>query len=129
MVGEDTTMTMNCDHDKQNTAIYCDYSVGGENAISTTYMASGADISFVTATITKGAEMLASGNAESTGDATVTSGSAKPTGSATGTESKTDGATPTETGSGASPTSTGAACKFGLEGSALLALAGIAVFL
>nr|QSQ85920.1 NRPS [Preussia typharum] len=128
---QSATMTMNCDHDKQNSAIYCDYSVGGagaENPISTTLNFSGTEIQSVTATVTKGAELLTK-EASATEGLTVIEGSKTPTASMpTVTGSGITGvATPIVTQSGVAPSqSTGAAYRFGVEGSAVLALVGAA---
>lgn len=119
------TMMLSCDHNTKETAVTCDVDVDGPNAAKSMMVVSGTDLPFVTATVTKGAAMLA---------AAATATASAPT--ATGTQASTSikgiegyvseiGSTPTASSS--VPEFTGAAYRLGVEGSALLALAGAAV--
>ena len=128
------TMTYSCDHNTKAKEVTCAVSMGGSEAndpgVSTAVL-SGTDVAFGTATVTAGASLLtATGGAQQSAPASSglkTSATAKQTASvsgATGTAAQQSGAT--ASGSGAAPESTGAAYRFGIEGSALLALAGAA---
>lgn len=102
---------------------------GGNDPTVTSTVFSGSEIAFLTATITAGAEKLAaqtgsaasSGSSGSSGMATSTSAS----GTGASAAGKPSGAA-NATGSAAPEQSTGAAFRYGVEGSALLALAGAA---
>jgi hypothetical protein len=100
---------------------------------------SGTDVEFLSATIVKGAELLsATGSAASTSNGRpasttiVTSATSASTGlmmaigSAPAKMTSMASASPTASGSSPATASTGAAVKFGIEGSALLALVGAA---
>ncbi|KAF2114263.1 hypothetical protein BDV96DRAFT_577859 [Lophiotrema nucula] len=109
-VQDEVEMTLSCV--SATSQMSCYISVGGSSANDpgeTSAVLTGTDAAFLTATITAGAQKLsATGGSKSSGSAGST-----PTGTGA-------------TGSAATPASTGAAYKFGVEGSALLALAGAA---
>jgi hypothetical protein len=105
-----------------------------------TAVLSGSDVAFIQATVVEGAELLsggASATASASGSAAAASASASASAAPTSSGIKTSIASSTAvagshashaasaTGSSA-PQSTGAAARFGIEGAALLALAGAA---
>jgi hypothetical protein len=114
------TMTYSCNHNTKASEITCAASMGGSGAndpgVSTAVL-SGSDIAFVTASVTSGADLLsATGGAKESTTASATG--------ASGTAAQKSGSS--TTASGAAPENTGAAYRFGVEGSALLVLAGAA---
>jgi hypothetical protein len=122
------TMTYSCEHNTKAKTVDCDISMGGDEANSPTtehIKFTGTEIGFAKATITKGAELLTKGGDETQTTATATAGGQSP-GSPSATGSAQVSGSPSGTASGAVPESTGAAYRFGLEGSALLAMAGAA---
>jgi hypothetical protein len=145
IVDEDAfTISFSCDHNTQAEQLTCAVSVGGDDVSSgtdfgdagtTTSVLSGTDIASFSATVTAGAELLSasgvaqSGSAQPSGSSAASSpGSrtltASPSGTAAaGSQASSTGASATGT---AAPQHTGAAYRFGVEGSALLALAGAA---
>ncbi|KAF2462833.1 uncharacterized protein BDR25DRAFT_308109 [Lindgomyces ingoldianus] len=133
MSESDFTMSVSCEHNLQKSEMPCFVSNGGEGANdpgTTTETFSGSEIGFLTATVTAGAEKLsatASGAQSSdmvTSIGTSGSASAAKSPTASGASATASGSA---TGSAASASSTGAAYRFGVEGGALLALAGAAV--
>ena len=143
-------LSYGCDgYDSAATTMTCTAEMSGQDP--ETVVLSGTDVVFITATVVEGAELL-SGGASATASATASgsaaaasataSASAAPknsvvaassgmrtsVASASGTAatgSHASGAA-TATASGSLPQSTGAAARFGIEGAALLALAGAA---
>ncbi|KAF9701110.1 hypothetical protein EKO04_001076 [Ascochyta lentis] len=134
-----------CDYNSAATKMTCTAEMTGQDA--QTAVLSGSDVAFITATVVEGADMLSGGSA--TASATASSASAKASGSsapnssaaaavssglrtsmasASGTAAAGSHASgsATATTSSSLPQSTGAAARFGIEGTALLALAGAA---
>ncbi|KAF2797470.1 hypothetical protein K505DRAFT_269385 [Melanomma pulvis-pyrius CBS 109.77] len=145
MSEEGFIMTFSCDHNIKADQMTCGVSIGGDNANdpgTTSAVLSGTDIAFLTATVTAGQELLgAAATGASTGAApTVTTGASTravrtfapslTTAASTGLETTgTVSVTGLASGaSGAEPpaATTNAAYRYGVEGSALLALAGAA---
>jgi len=140
MSQEDFDLSFTCNHNVKAAQVTCGVSVAGVDGNPpeiTTSVLSGSDIAFITASVTAGGELLA---AAQTGAAGTSSGPAKTTDSSAPTASSTasvasstgfttSGTATTTLASGVStpqPTYTGAAYKYGVEGPALLALAGAA---
>jgi len=129
-------MSFGCDHNTKASEMTCTVSMTGGNFDSTepqTAVLSGSEIVFNSATIVQGANLLSGGAASATPAA-----SAAPSASAgktTGAGLVTD-ASPSATGSSllgngtrtgtAAPAFTGAAAKFGMQGAAVLVVAGVA---
>lgn len=112
------TMTFSCDHETKESKIECDVSVGGPSAnmpASSQLTLTGSEILYGTAMVVEGEVPKTTG----AGGATPTSDSAAP--ASTGAD-----ASGSPTASGSQPQDTSAAYKYGIEGSALLALAGAA---
>lgn len=140
-----------CDYNSVATKVTCTAEMTGEDP--QTAVLSGTDVAFVTATVVEGDEMLSAGSA--TVDATASTGSSAVSKSSSAaassrlqtsiasasntaaaesrasgtaaTGSHASGSASTATATSSPPQSTGAAAKFGVEGAALLALAGAAV--
>lgn len=133
MSEEGFVMTFSCDHNIKADEMTCGVSLGGENANdpgTTSAVLSGSQLEFLTATVTAGEELLgAAATGASTGAAPTVATSATTAASTglktTGTVSVTGSASGA---SGAEPAAatTNAAYRYGVEGSALLALAGAA---
>jgi hypothetical protein len=145
MTGDSFSISLGCDYNSKATEMSCTVNQSGGNDDTggepVTGVLSGTDVQFLKASVIKGAELLTE-----TGSASQTStGSAKSTtvassvksasaglmtasGSvpATSMASGSAGSSPTASGSGSAPESTGAAVRYGIEGSALLALVGAA---
>jgi hypothetical protein len=122
---DEFTMTFSCNHQTKESSIACDVSIGGPEAnmpASSQLTLTGSEISFATAVVAEGEIPKTTGGA----GATPTSGTAAP--ASTGTAPASTGAesSGTPTASGSQPEDTSAAYKYGIEGSALLALAGAA---
>lgn len=132
-----------CDYNSAAVEMTCTAEMTGEDA--QTAVLSGTDVAFITATVVEGAEMLSGGSATASASASASvSGSAVPSSSAAAASSgmrtsvaSTSGSAAagshasgsvSATATGSSPESTGAAARFGIEGAALLALAGAAAF-
>jgi hypothetical protein len=109
-IGPDVAFT--CVHKTASKEMSCNFVADGVSAPGQTYTEG--DFQFITASITAGAESLS-------GIQTGSAASATPASSGTAQASGTKA-----TGSAATATPTGAAFKYGIEGSALLALAGAA---
>ena len=127
-------MSFGCDYNSKAVEMTCTVNQSGVNDDSSgpvTAVLSSSEIAFISATVVEGASLLSGGGSatataapKSTGTAASTGLQTSVSGSAAAT-SKASGSA-TATGSGASASSTGAAARFGIEGSALLALAGAA---
>lgn len=121
----------------------CTAEMSGEDP--QTAVLSGSDVAFITASVVEGAELLsggasatASASASASASPSVTPKSSAPTAASSGMQtsatpsgtaaagSHASGSHASSTGSSAAPASTGAAVRFGVEGAALLALAGAA---
>lgn len=131
-------MSLGCDYNTKAVEMTCTASLSGGNddtETPQTAVLSGSEVSFIPATVVEGASLL-SGGASASASASATPASQSTslrttvTPSASGTAaagSQASGSGATPTASGSSPAaSTGAAARFGIEGSALLALAGAA---
>jgi hypothetical protein len=132
-------MTFSCDHNIKKDEMSCGVSLGGSNANdpgTTTAVLPADQIEFLTATVTAGEELLdaeATGTASSVATSTgvaLTAASSATVAPRTSLQT-TATASVTALASGASSSepaaqSTNAAYKYGVEGSALLALAGAA---
>jgi hypothetical protein len=146
MTDDSFSISLGCDYNSKATEMTCTVNQSGGNDDTggepVTAVLSGTDVQFLSASVVKGAELLTqSGNAGpvSTGGAeSSTTASAAARSASTGlmTASGTAPVTSVASGSGFMPTasgsapataSTGAAVRYGIEGSALLALAGAAV--
>jgi hypothetical protein len=140
---EDVSMSLGCDYNSKATEMSCTVNQSGGNDDTggqpVTAVLSGTDVEFLSATIVKGAELLsATGSAASTPNGRAASttlvmsamsastGLMMATGSAPAKMTSMASASPIASGSGPATASTGAAVKFGIEGSALLALVGAA---
>jgi hypothetical protein len=147
---EDLSMSLGCDYNSQATEMSCTVNQKGGNDDTggqpVTAVLSGTDVEFLSATVVKGAELLsATGSATPTptGSAAsttvVTSAKSASTGlmmasgsapaSMTSMASASKSGSPSASSSAHATASTGAAVKYGIEGSALLALAGAAAFM
>jgi hypothetical protein len=131
MSGGSFTMTYSCDYDARGVNANCGVSMGGDDAQfagTSTLALAGTDIVFGTATVTKGAELLTDATASGPTSSGLVTATSRPTGAAT-TGALASGSMPsgTPTASGSGPEETGAAYKYGIEGAALVALAGAAV--
>lgn len=119
-----SSMDLVCDYNSQKTEMACSVGIsGGTEYISApkTATLTGSDVFFIQASVVSGASLLSDASATPTGTGFMTTAVA--TGSAAaGGHVSGSGAQPTGTSGG----KTGAAARFGLEGSALLALAGAA---
>ncbi|KAJ4317371.1 hypothetical protein N0V94_004974 [Neodidymelliopsis sp. IMI 364377] len=142
MTGDSFSMSYGCDYNSKAVQMTCTAEMTGEEA--QTAILSGSDVAFITATVVQGAELL-SGGASATASASAsasasaasqsstaaassglrTSASASASGTAAAGSHASNSAS-TATASGSVPQSTGAAAKFGIEGAALIALAGAA---
>jgi hypothetical protein len=137
---EHVSMSLGCDYNSKATEMSCTVNQSGGNDDTggqpVTAVLSGTDVEFLSASIVKGAELLSatgSAAATSTGDAAsitvVTSAKSASTGlmmaTGHGPAIMTSGS-PSASGSAPATASTGAAVKYGIEGSALLALVGAA---
>ncbi|KAF1848765.1 uncharacterized protein K460DRAFT_80718 [Cucurbitaria berberidis CBS 394.84] len=128
------SVSFGCDYNTQAVEMTCtvDQKGGNDNTDGpATAILSSSEIAFISATVVEGASLLSGGGSvsatqapKSTGAAASTSGSATASGSSAAKSQASGSAT--QTGSGAAASSTGAAARFGVEGSALLALAGAA---
>jgi hypothetical protein len=132
MKGDTFDMSIDCDYNSKASKMTC---VADLNDTPTTGVLSGTDLIFVTASVAEGAELLASATATPTAGASGSaSASQAPKSTAavavsTGLKSSASvsaSASASATSSGSLPDSTGAAARFGIEGSALLVLAGAA---
>ncbi|KAJ4359158.1 hypothetical protein N0V95_002410 [Ascochyta clinopodiicola] len=135
-----------CDYNSVATQMTCTAEMSDQEA--QTAILSGSDVAFITASVVEGADKLSGASAtpssaasasasarasataapSSSGAASATSGLRTSVASASGTAatgSHASGST-SATASSSSPQSTGAAARFGIEGTALLALAGAA---
>jgi len=129
-------MTFACDHNIKKDEMSCEVSLGGSNANdpgTTTAVLSANQIEFLTATVTAGEELLdvkATGAASSvTGVALIAASSVTVAPRTSLQTTATASVTALASGaSGAEPAaqSTNAAYRYGVEGSAMLALAGAA---
>ncbi|KAF2868268.1 hypothetical protein BDV95DRAFT_610230 [Massariosphaeria phaeospora] len=132
-------IAMDCTANVQATEMACVVTAAGPDGPETTStVLSGSEVRYATATVTAGADLLdatgapTSGSASSgkaTSAASRSSAAAASQSTASGpssTGAKSNG-TASASGTGGPPESTGAAYRFGVEGSALLALAGAAV--
>jgi hypothetical protein len=145
MTDDSVSMSLGCDYNSKATEMSCTVNQSGGNDDTggepVTAVLSGTDVEFLSASIVKGAELLtgtgsaaptSTGGAQSTTVSTAarsaSTGLMTASGSvlATSMASRSAGSSPTASGSGSAAVSTGAAIKYGIEGSALLALAGAA---
>jgi hypothetical protein len=142
MTDDSVSMSLGCDYNSKATEMTCTVNQSGGNDDTggepVTAVLSGTDVQFLSATVVKGAELLtqsgtavpvSTGGAESSARSASTglmtaSGTAPATSIASSSESM-----PTASGSAPATASTGAAVRYGIEGSALLALAGAAVMM
>ncbi|KAF2846701.1 hypothetical protein T440DRAFT_471594 [Plenodomus tracheiphilus IPT5] len=130
------SMSLGCDYNSKAVQMTCTVDQQGGNEMTSlgpqTAILSGTDVVFDTATVIEGASLLSGGGASATSlpkstsvsassGLMVATGSAPPPSQASGVSaSPTSGTQPT-------PQATGAAVKFGVEGAALLAMAGAVV--
>jgi hypothetical protein len=126
-VPDQMTMSVSCDHNTKQSKIACDVSVGGQMAIpgSSLLELTGSEIQFVTASVTGGSVPKASNTADETTPATSSATPSATSGTAA-LASSGEEASGSPTASGSAPQDTSAAYKYGIEGSALVALAGAA---
>jgi hypothetical protein len=116
---DEFTMTFSCQHDTQESKVGCNVSLGGpsaNNPASSELTLTGSEIVFATAMVVEGDVPKTTGTAGAT---STSSGSAAP--ASTGAPQSGS-----PTASGSAPQDTSGAYKYGVEGSALLALAGAA---
>ncbi|USP74903.1 uncharacterized protein yc1106_02177 [Curvularia clavata] len=151
MAADTVSMSLGCDYDKKKVEMTCTVNQEGGNDDTggepVTAVFSGQDVQFLSLTVVEGNSLLRP-KTSATPSATTTKTSAQPTAVATSAMSASTGlmtasdtvsttaspastsdaqAAPTSSKSSvAPPESTGAAAKFGIEGSALLMLAGAA---
>jgi hypothetical protein len=128
MKGETFDMSIDCDYNSKASKMTC---VADLNDTPTTGVLSGTDLIFVTASVAEGAELLASATptADASGSANASQAPKSTAAVAVSTGLKSSAsasASASATSSGSLPDSTGAAARFGIEGSALLVLAGAA---
>jgi hypothetical protein len=151
MVNDDISMSLGCDYNSQATEMSCTVNQSGGNDPTdgqpVTAVLSGADVQFLSASVVKGADLLTAGGSAAptrTGGAASTtvvtsaesastglmmaSGSAPATMTSMASASKSASKSGSVTSSGSAPAtaSAGAAVRYGIEGSAFLALAGAA---
>jgi hypothetical protein len=113
-------VTFGCAHKTQRREMSCDYVVAGVSAFGHTYT----DLEFITATITAGADRLSKIQEVKSEE----SASVAVSGMATGTHRDGSNKASATVVYGSVPSETnGAVHKYGVEGSALLAMAGAAV--
>lgn len=139
MTAASFTLSYGCDYNSAATEMTCTADMTGEDP--QTAVLSGTDAAFVTATVVEGAELLSGGTASATASASASaSGSAAASSAAVSSGMRTSAVSAsgtaaagshasgsvTATASTSAPQSTGAAARFGIEGTALLALAGAA---
>ncbi|OAL51568.1 hypothetical protein IQ07DRAFT_585943 [Pyrenochaeta sp. DS3sAY3a] len=130
------SMSFGCDYNTKATEMTCSAStsIGDEQSDSAqTAVFSSSEISFVTATVVEGASLLGGASATPAPSSARVASTAASLASSTLSPSASGSARSQASGSGSSPSSsasspasTGAAARFGIEGSALLALAGAA---
>lgn len=140
------SMSFGCDHNTVKSEMVCGVYMSGQDfglSVGTQLATlSKDDIIFNTATVVQGASLLSSADASGTGAASVapkTTAASSPTNTglktsattpnsaaASGAASTAGQASQTASGSAAPAQHTGAAVKFGIDGSALLLLAGVA---
>jgi len=140
------SVSYGCDgYDTAKDVMTCTAELSGED--TQTAVLSGSDVSFITASVVEGASLL-SGGASATASASATATAAastsvvpkkSSTAAAASSGMQTSASAPSTTHAGshasgvasatasiAAPENTGAAARFGIEGAALLALAGVA---
>lgn len=139
------SVSYGCDgYDAAAGTMTCTAEMSGED--TQTAVLSGTDVNFITASVVEGASLLSGGAATASASATAASASAsasasvapKSSAASSGMQTSASASSTTAhagshasgvasaTGSSAAPSSTGAAARFGIEGVALLALAGAA---
>ena len=128
MKGDTFDMSIDCDWNAKATQMTCVADLGDNK---TTGTLSGADITFATASVVEGADLLtAAATPTPTADASQAPKSSATTAAAVSTGLKPSASAAANSASATSsaslPDSTAAAARFGIEGSALLALAGAA---
>lgn len=133
-------MSLGCDYNSQAVDMTCTVNQSGGNDDTNgpvTAVLSGSEVAFVRATVVEGASLLSGGGSATAAAAPVSTAASATTGRAassratglmiaTGSPPPPSGVIPTASASAPATASTGAAAKFGIEGSALLALAGVA---
>ncbi|CAO2654055.1 Nn.00g107880.m01.CDS01 [Neocucurbitaria sp. VM-36] len=138
MTADSVSMSLGCDYNSQAVEMTCTVDQKGGNDDTdgpVTAVLSSSEVAFATATVVEGASLLSGGGSASATEAPKSTGAAATTGLKTtvsptasgsaGASSHASGSG-TPTGSAAAATSTGAAARFGIEGSALIVLAGAA---
>ncbi|KAH7366591.1 hypothetical protein BKA66DRAFT_470552 [Pyrenochaeta sp. MPI-SDFR-AT-0127] len=130
------SMSLGCDYNSRAIEMTCTVDQKGGNDDTdgpVTAVLSGSEVAFLSATIVEGASLLSGGakSTEASKSAAVASTGLRSSASTTASGSATaraqaSGAGASPTSSGATVASTGAAARYGVEGSALLALVGAA---
>ena len=135
MTADTVSMSLGCDYNSQAVEMTCTVDQKGGNDDTdgpVTAVLSSSEVAFISATVVEGASLLSGGGSASATEAPKSTGAAASTGLQTTVSTTASGSAgasgsgTTPTGSGAAATNTGAAARFGIEGSALLALAGAA---
>lgn len=129
------SVSYGCDgYDSAANTMTCTAAMAGQD--TQTAVLSGSDVAFISATVVEGASLLSGGASASASASAAPKTSAVSASSgmqtsmasstaATGSHASSHAASATSAGAG-TPQATGAAARFGIEGAALLALAGAA---
>jgi hypothetical protein len=124
MQGDTFAMSIDCDYNSKAAKMTC---VADLNDTKTTGVLSGTDLAFATASVVEGADLLtASATPTPSASSSASAGASQAPKTSAAAAAASTGLKTSASASASLPESTGAAARFGIEGSALLVLAGAA---